>query len=323
MSDFPTAQSDEQPHEQPNRRVIPTDETEELFDAGFLESLRTLYYRLRKQKRMKKQFQQRAFVTGFTREFKDRRPYVAGDDYRALDWRLYARLGRKYIRLFEEIQEYHVHILWDRSLSMQEPFPMKRKVVLQLVIAISYLSLLSDHRVSIYSFQEELRRDTPPMRGQGHIHEMMRNITSLSFEGQTNLEQSLRMFKPARDRKAIVFVLSDFCEQSPEETEHSLLTATRWAAETHLVHILDPKEIQPVWEGDLQFIDVETREKKRMRITKKELLQYAKIYTEYLEQLQTFCRSRSLDYFPWITTDEFEETFLSLLGRGSPLTSSS
>ena len=95
----------------------------ELFDAKFLGRLRTLFFKLRKRRQLQKRGAQQTPAAGFTREFKDHRHYTPGDDYRAIDWRLYARLDRPFIRIFEEVQEYHVHILLDRSRSMIEPHP--------------------------------------------------------------------------------------------------------------------------------------------------------------------------------------------------------
>ncbi len=104
----------------------PTSPKEELFDAEFLDRLRALFLRLRKRKQLRRKGLQNTPATGFTREFKDFRHYTPKDDFRAIDWRLYARLDRLFIRLYEEIQEFHVHIVIDTSASMVEPFPEKR-----------------------------------------------------------------------------------------------------------------------------------------------------------------------------------------------------
>ena len=90
----------------------------DLFDADFLGRLRTLFFKLRKRRQLAKKGLQSSPAAGITREFKDYRHYTPGDDFRTIDWRLYARLERMFIRIFEEVQEYHVHILVDRSGSM-------------------------------------------------------------------------------------------------------------------------------------------------------------------------------------------------------------
>src|SRR6188474_3152675 len=99
---------------------------EEIFDSQFLDRLRTLALRLRKRKVLMRRGQQSTPATGFTREFKDYRRYTARDDYRAVDWRLYARLEKLFVRLYEETQELHVHVMVDTSGSMALPFVQKR-----------------------------------------------------------------------------------------------------------------------------------------------------------------------------------------------------
>ena len=93
-------------------------EREELFDSVFLDRLKMLTLRLRKRKELLRRGNQATPATGFTREFKDYRHYTAKEDYRAIDWRLYARLGKLFVRLYEETQELSLHIVLDTSHSM-------------------------------------------------------------------------------------------------------------------------------------------------------------------------------------------------------------
>ena len=182
---------------------------EALFDAEFLGRLRALFFKLRRRRRFSQKGVQPTPASGFTREFKDHRHYTTGDDFRSIDWRLYARLDRMFVRVFEEIQEYHIHILIDRSASMLDPYPAKRVASLRLAVAIAYLGLMNQHRVSVMSIGEDLRRELPPLKGQGHIHAILSRLSDLSFEGFTDLERCLFRFRPTRDRRGIVFLISD------------------------------------------------------------------------------------------------------------------
>ena len=294
------------------------DETE-LFDAKFLGRLRTLFFKLRKRRQLQKHGAQQTPAAGFTREFKDHRHYTPGDDYRAIDWRLYARLDRPFIRIFEEVQEYHVHILLDRSRSMIEPHPDKRVMALRLAMALAYLALLSQHRVSILSLADELRRETQPLKGQGHVHVLLKQLAALEFAGRTDLVGSLRQFRPSRDRRGLVFVISDLFGRAPETSTEALLQATRWPAETHVIQILHPREMEPDIQGEIRLIDVETHEIRRIWMTKRELVRYKEAFASFMEDIRRFCMGRKVDYFPWTTDQPFEDTFLGLLSRGSAL----
>ncbi len=294
-------------------------ETDELFDARFLGRLRSLFFKLRKRRQLQKRGGQSTPAAGFTREFKDHRHYTPGDDFRSIDWRLFARLEKPFIRIFEEIQEFHVHIVIDRSGSMLEPHPEKRIAALRVGVALAYLALLSQHRVSVLSLADELRRETQPLKGQGHVHLLLKQMAALQFGGTTDLIGGLQQFRPSRDRRGIVFVISDLFGRSPDQSTEALLQATRWPAETHVIHVLHPEEMRPDLQGEIRLVDVETNEIRRVWMTKRELTRYAKAFEQFIDDLGRFCMRRQIDYFPWTTDQPFEDAFLGLLSRGNAL----
>ena len=291
----------------------------ELFDPQFLDRLRALFFKLRKRRQLKKKSTQPTPAAGFTREFKDHRHYTPGDDFRAIDWRLFARLEKIFVRIFEEIQEYHVHILVDRSRSMIEPHPEKRIAALRLAVALAYLSLINQHRVSILSLADDIQRELPPLRGQGHIHDILKQLSELEFAGTTNLVGSLQHFRPSRDRRGIVFLISDLFGRSPELSEEALKQARSWPAETHVIHVLSPTEMRPDLEGEVQLLDVETGEVRRMWLTRREMARYEETFEDYLRKLHQVCMHQQFNYLAWTTDQSFEEMFLGLLSRGSAL----
>ena len=295
-----------------------TDDSE-LFDPRFLGRLRALFFKLRKRRKLRKKGSQATPAAGFTREFKDHRHYTSGDDFRSIDWPLFARLEKIFIRIFEEIQEFHVHILIDRSGSMAEPFAEKRVTALRLAAALTYLGLASDHRVSLHALAGGTERLLPPLKGQGSIHEVLRVLTAITFGGATDLVASLREFRPTRDRRAVVFLLSDLLGHEPQLSELALRQATTWPAETHVIHILDPHEMRPDLEGELQLLDVETHETRRMWLTKRDLDRYEENFRTFADGIEASCLRRQIDYLRWPTDQSFEEGFLALLMRGSAL----
>jgi uncharacterized protein (DUF58 family) len=291
----------------------------ELFDPKFLSSLRTLFFKLRKRRQLKKKGAQQTLASGHTREFKDHRHYVPGDDYRAIDWRLFARLEKLFIRIFEEIQEYHIHVIVDCSRSMVEPFPEKRVTALRLAAAVSYLGLIAQHRVSLMTLGTECTRELPPLKGQGHVHDVLKRLAGLKFGGETDLTSALRGFRPGRDRRGIVFMVSDFFGRSPEQAEEAVAQAMSWPAETHVVQVVHPREAKPDLEGELRLMDVETGEAKRIWLTKRDGDRYARAFEEFQEGIARACLKREIDYMSWPTDRVFEEAFIELLSRGSQL----
>ncbi|MDX1563883.1 MAG: carbamoyltransferase C-terminal domain-containing protein, partial [Phycisphaeraceae bacterium] len=243
----------------------------ELFDPKFLERLRAMFFRLRKRRQLRKQGAQNTPAAGFTREFKDHRNYAPGDDYRSIDWQLVARLDRLYIRVFEEIQEFHVHVLVDCSRSMLEPFPEKRITALRAAVALAYLGLTSQHRVSVIGFGEQVRQLMPPIKGEGHIHTLLKVMADQPFTGQTDLTECLRQFRPRRDRKGVVFLISDLLGRDPNESVESMRMALKWPAETHVLQIVHPEEADPPLKGEYSLVDVETDEMRRMWLTQRDM----------------------------------------------------
>lgn len=292
---------------------------ESIFDSEFLDRLRALFLRLRKRKQLKRKGLRQAPSTGFTREFKDFRNYTPGDDYRAIDWRLYARLDRLYIRLFEEIQEYHIHVLIDTSGSMGEPFKEKRLSALRLGVALSYLGLVGNHRVSVYSMGDKIKEGMPPLKGQGNINRIIDWAGKLEFGGTTDLEKCFKEFRPSRQRYGIIFVISDLYGQDINEAGDSIRLSSGWPGESHFINVFHPWERSPDLDGEIELVDVETEEHRRLWLTKRELKRYEEAYDAFQGNIERECKSRQIDFQRWQTDQPFEELFLELLSRGSAL----
>lgn len=294
----------------------------ELFDADFLENLRSLFFMLRKRRKLRRKGVQSTPTSGHTREFKDHRQYARGDDFRNIDWRLFARLDKLFVRIFEEVQEFHVHILIDHSASMSAAYPQKRLLALRLAVALAYLGLTGGHRVSVITLGGGVQQELPPMKGQGNIHKILRHLSRMEFGGQTDLVRELTLFRPQRTQRGIVFLLSDLFGRNPAESEEALRLPAHWPAETHVIHILAPEEIRPPFSGELLLEDAESGERRRVWLTRRDMELYEAAFTAYREGLERSCLSRQIDYLAWTTEQSFEEMFLALLSRGSALAGS-
>lgn len=300
----------------------PPSAREELFDADFLERLRALHLRLRKRKQLRRKGLQATPATGFTREFKDFRHYTPRDDYRSIDWRLYARLDRLFIRLYEEIQEFHVHVVIDTSASMNEPFPEKRTTSLKLAVALAYMGLVGHHRVSLHSIGSSLGAAPPPMKGQGSLQRVLDFARDLEYGGLTELERCFEAFQPGRRRYGIVFVLSDLYGRDIDEAREAIRHAAAWPGEVHFIQILHPWEEKPDVEGEIELFDVETQEHRRLWFTPGDRERYERRFGQFLADIERACQARQIDYQRWRTDCPFDELFLDLLSRGSALAGS-
>jgi uncharacterized protein (DUF58 family) len=213
---------------------------EELFDAAFFQQLRSLALRLRKRRQLQRRGAQSSPATGQTREFKDYRHYTSGEDYRAIDWRLYARLDKLFLRLFEETQELHLHLLLDTSASMVAPHVEKRKQSLRFAVALAYLGLSSQQRVSLYSMADGVKAELPPLRGLAGVEQLIECLCQLRYTGVADLQKCFSDFHPSRRQPGIFFILSDFYGRELGSAAAALGTAASWPGEVHLVQIHHP-----------------------------------------------------------------------------------
>ena len=106
---------------------------------------------------------------------------------------------------------------------------------------------------------------------------------------------------------------------APESAGAALRRTTSWSAETHLIQILEPKEMRPGLEGEFLLEDVETREQRRMWLTKRDMERYARAFDDFLEDIRQTCMRTQTNYLPWTTDQPFEDMFIALLSRGSQL----
>jgi uncharacterized protein (DUF58 family) len=298
---------------------MPADADTELFDPAFIDRLRALILRLRKRRQLRKKGLQATPATGFTREFKDFRHYTHHDDFRAIDWQLFARMERLFIRLYEEVQEFHVHILLDTSESMRSPHSEKRLTGLKLAVALAALGLLGQHRVSLYTMSERVTAELPPLKGQVNLRRVIDHVSGLKFGGVTDLDRCFAEFRPSRQRYGIIFVISDLFAAEGADTFRALARTGVWPGEPHVIHLYHPLERHPHLEGEIELVDVETGTARRMWLSRREVERYAQAFDGFVATVQRECLSRRVDYMPWTTNVDFEETFLALLSRGSAL----
>lgn len=292
---------------------------DELFDAVFLDRLRSLAVRLRKRRALTRRGAQSTPATGFTREFKDYRHYTPREDYRAIDWRLYARLDKLFVRLYEETQELNLHILVDVSGSMAEPHSSKRRQALRFAVALAYLGLVGQQRVSLYSLSDTIRQELPPLRGQGNMEKILQAATRLNYGGLTDLERSFTEFRPTRQRYGVIFVISDFFGRDVSTASEAVKRAAAWPGESHFVQILHPEERQPGLDGEVELADVETGERRRFWLTRRDVQRYVETFDAFCDNLARDCASHRIDFMQCGAEEPFEDRFLELLNRGSAL----
>ena len=189
-------------------------------------------------------------------EFADYRNYVKGDDLRFLDWNLYARLDRLFIRLFMEEEDLHFYVLIDNSLSMDFGTPTKLHYARQVAAALAFIGLVNMDRVVIEAFNDRLDAEhAGRARPQEPVARARISCKRSSRPGPSNLRESLRTFSIKSSGKGIVVLLSDFMDKGGYEEALRYLVARQF--DVYVIQILSQEEIEPEIVGDLKLVDIE------------------------------------------------------------------
>src|SRR5438128_4438488 len=188
-------------------------------------------------------------------EFADYKNYVVGDDLRFLDWNLFARLDKLFIRLFLEEEDLHVYFLLDNSLSMDFGTPSKLRYAKQLAAALGFVGLVNMDRVVIEAFNDRLTQTMPAARGRRSIWRMMDFLQKLEPAGPSDLKKSLKTFSLKSSGKGIVVLLSDFMDKGGYEDALRYLVARQ--LDIYVIQVLSQEEIEPEVVGDLRLVDIE------------------------------------------------------------------
>src|SRR5437879_2665342 len=234
---------------------MPETQAQPLLDPDFLARLEQLELVSRKIFLGRLKGERRSKRKGQSVEFADYRNYVVGDDLRFLDWNLFARLDRLFIRLFMEEEDLHVYILIDNSLSMDFGVPTKLHYAKQVAAALGFIGLVNMDRVVVEAFNNRLTQSLPAIRGRRSLWRLLDFLSKLEPAGPSDLRQALRTFSIKCSGKGILILLGDFMDKGGYEDALRYLLARQ--LDTYLIHILSQEEVDPEIVGDLKLVDVE------------------------------------------------------------------
>lgn len=253
---------------------------------------------------------------GFSLEFSDYRKYQSGDDLRYVDWNVYRRMERLYLKLFTAEEEMNIYLLLDASRSMAEGNPAKIEYAKSIAAALGYIGLKNLDRVGGAAFSAESFLPLALGRGRKQILSLFDFLAHLAPGGKTDLQSSIHSFSALFPQPGLVIFLSDLFD--PQGWRAGLEELRRKRYQPLVVHILDGTEHQAEPWGDTALWDVESGREKRIFVDRELVRRFREALEAYLEEIQAFCRSRQMDYLRTTTATPFEEfVFLALRQAGS------
>jgi uncharacterized protein (DUF58 family) len=244
-------------------------------------------------------------------EFADYRNYVVGDDLRFIDWNIYARLDRLFLKLFLEEEDLSLYILIDNSASSKFGEPDKSTYMKQVAAALAYVGLVNYNRVTVAAIGDGILSETGAMRGRRKVAQMIDFVSKLEPTGTSNLAEACRRFALAHRLKGVCVVLSDFFDKGGFEAGLRYVAGGKY--DLFCVQVLAPQEIEPELQGDLKLRDIEDDDTAEVSITQPLLKRYKANLNAYCLSLKDYLRRRGATYLFSSTAVPFDTLVLNYL----------
>lgn len=233
---------------------------------------------------------------GFSLDFLEYREYSPGDDIRSIDWKVYARSDRFYVKKFEGDTNTRIHVLLDASKSMDFGSHSVTKLDYARYVAasIAYFAVRQNDAAGLLTFDSGIRRQLPPSTRPGHFFALLRELEQLEPGGETDISGVLEQLSAVIRKRSVVVLISDFYQEVGK-----LAKALRFfhfrGNDIILFHILDPLELNLPVSKSSTFEDVETRE--RVPYDPELSRQaYLDMLQSHLADLRKECSNHSIDY---------------------------
>jgi uncharacterized protein (DUF58 family) len=248
---------------------------------------------------------------GFSIEFAEHREYTPGIDPKHIDWRVFGRRDKLYVKQYEEETSLRCYLLLDRSASMGYKSATAKLTKLEygsfLAASLAYLMAFQHDTVGLITYDTGVRDRIPPRQGPAHLRVLLEKLEDTSPGGETSLSETFHQLAESIKRRALVIVISDLFDD-PDELVGALKHFRHKKHEVIVLHTLDPAEVTFPFDDVTQIEDLETA---------REVISDPRAFRKsYLEELAKFldiirggCRSSQIDYAQ-AETDKRFDTFL-------------
>jgi uncharacterized protein (DUF58 family) len=294
--------------------MAPNIEVESFLDEDFLRKLERVKILAQKGIKGPTKGEHNSWRSGASLEFLDYRKYQVGDDFRYVDWNVYGRLDKLFLKLFRAEEELSIHILLDMSLSMGSGNPPKEIYAKKITAALAYIGLANLDRVGVTSFTDSLGESQSPRKGRQVYKSILHYLLSIQPKGKTDLNSCLTEYASTCKRPGIAVILSDLLDQKGFEKGLEALQYRKF--DITLLQVLDHEELFPSLRGYIVLNEVETHETKKITLDGALLTLYREKMQGFLESIKGFCIESGIDYYLSDTSIPFEDFLLEYLTKG-------
>lgn len=253
---------------------------------------------------------------GFSVEFSEHRKYTPGDDPKDIDWLIYAKTDKYYIKKYEAETNITGYLVMDLSRSMGYTYRQeltKFEYAICLAAALCYLMIQQQDPVGLLTFDEKIRNSLAPKSRRGHLATVLSLLAKARPEGKTDIAQSLGQIAAMLRHASLVMVFSDLLAD-PEPVVQALHRLRHRGHDVILFHVLDEAEVRFPFDGMVELEEPETHEKLQ--------LDASHFRPDYLAQLEAFretyrreCFQSRIDYVPLDTSMQFDKALMEYLVR--------
>ncbi len=292
--------------------------SQNLLEEDFLRKLERLDLLSRKIHKGGEKGERRSRKKGESVEFADYRHYVQGDEPRFIDWNIFGRLDKLFLKLFLEEEELNVRILLDSSLSMGfEPPSRKIDLGVKIAASIAYITLVRNNRLTITPFSSEPAGGIGPCRGRRMVMRTFEFLNGIAPAGRTGLYDACRRAALESKRKGVLILISDFLDPGGFDEGMRFLVSRN--LDVHAIQVLSPVEIKPELKGDLRLVDCELGSFAEVTVSENLLRAYRRTLESFMGSLKAFCTARGINYIFARTDTPFEKTVLEVMRGGGLL----
>ncbi|MCK5000559.1 MAG: DUF58 domain-containing protein [Anaerohalosphaera sp.] len=253
---------------------------------------------------------------GFSVEYSEHRDYQPGDELKYLDWKVFGRSDKLYIKQFQQETNATVYILLDCSKSMSfagEGNVTKMDYASYLAAALSYLMLGQSDSVGLYMFADRIVKQIPPHSKRKHLNAILTTLQSSSPAGRTNLAEVLHSVAESTKRRGLVVLISDLLDEQADI--YSGLAHLKYLKhDVIILHTMDHQELNLDYEGLVQFEDVESDQ--MIRTFPHSLKEaYRSRVREYLDDIEKTAGKSGIDYCLLDTSEPLDKALIAYLAK--------
>ncbi|MFB6241630.1 MAG: DUF58 domain-containing protein [Candidatus Nanosalina sp.] len=282
-----------------------------MIDLEFLEELEKFQLALKKNASQMNQGEQKSHSSGQGMIFKDHKEYIPGDDIRRIDWKAYARTKDLYVKRFEEERRLNIHILLDRSSSMDYGDPNKYEYAAKLGLGVAKMSLNTNDRYNFSVFSETLTNISSGRRNT-NISELVEILNDMRKTPESRIERCVTEYSRNIENESVVIIFSDFLADI-ESIERGLESLKH--TKPVVVNVLDGTELNPDFSGDKILKDPESSSKLRTFFSQRIRNRYRSRLDEHVDRLENVSQKNGAEFIQASTSEDVFEVLLKIWSR--------